>query len=177
MLQTSHLQIALQVRDEIAVLTLRGRLDLPLDADLLRTMERLVDEGFRQVVADCRGLDYLCSRGISTFLAVLDDLRERGGDLKLVCDSPRTVVLLDRLGLSRIVQRFDTPEAAVRAFATPIAEYLAAGGLEEFVASVRASLFHAASCPRARRILRRQTFPSKKAAREAGKRPCRHCCP
>jgi len=169
------LRVELRVVEETAILTLRGRLDFPLDRGLLRTMERLMDEGFKQVVADCRSLEYLSSRGISTLLAVTDDLRDRGGDLKIVSTSLKVTHLLERLGLVQILEHFDTLDGAVRAFEAPSGDSLDVDAPEEFISSPHSSLYHAAGCPAAHRIRHRQTYSTKNSARRAGKKPCGRC--
>lgn len=160
-------------RDDVAVITLVGRLDASLDKGVLDVFEKVRDRGAVNLVADCGGLEYLGSRGVSAFIAILDPLREKGGDLKLARVRPEGALILDRLGVSKVVQRFDTVEAAVAAFATPIQDFLSSGGLDVFVGS--ASVFHASACGSARRLVHFRSFASKKEARDAGLRPCRRC--
>lgn len=169
------LRIATRFRDRFAVVELSGRLDASLDLRLMKEFERLKERGTKDVILDCAGLDYLSSRGVSAFIAGLDDLRGRGGDLKLIRVRPEAALVLDRLGVSHVIQRFETEDAAVRAFATPIEDFLSAGGLEVFMAAGGGGTFHASSCSSVRRIRQPRTFASKKEAREAGLRPCRRC--
>ncbi len=174
--QPPSLRIDARLRGDVAVLDLHGRLDVPFELDLMRRIERLVSEGYRRIVVDCSGLDYLSSRGVSAFIAMLDDIREADGDLKLVGVTPQASMVLERLGVARLIQQFAFLDAALQAFDTSIGEYLAKEGLDFFVASETGRVFHASRCRSAARIRRRLTFPSKEHARRAGLRACRRCC-
>jgi hypothetical protein len=113
---------------------------------------------------------------VSAFIAVIDDLRNRGGDLKVAAVSPQGSMVLDRLGVSRLIQRFATPGEAAAAFAIPIDEFLKNGGLETFVSPEVGRVFHASGCASVRAIHTVVTWVSRKQARDAGLRPCRKCC-
>ncbi len=159
-----------------AVLEISGRLEAPLHPEMRDEIDRLLDRGRHRIIVDCSGLEYLGSRGVSIFIAVIDEVRARGGDLKLAGVRPQAAVVLDRLGVTRLIQVFRSVDEAVRAFEAPIGDYMGKGGLDVFVGSREGRVFHASRCDRARRIGQAVTYPSKKAAREAGRRPCRRCC-
>lgn len=172
----SALRITRRRQGEAVVLELAGRLDATLDQQLLQAIDAQVEKGETRVVLDCEGLEYLGSRGVSVFIAVLDDLRSRGGDLKLAGISPQAGLVLDRLGVSHLIQRFATPGEAAAAFSVPIGEFMKDGGLETFVGSEDGPVFHASGCAAVGRIRTVVTYVSKKQARDAGLRPCRRCC-
>jgi anti-sigma B factor antagonist len=169
------LQIVRKEQGGIGILELRGRLETSLDPALLRALEGLSESGLPRVVVDCSGLEFLGSGGVSVFVAVLDDLRARGGDLKLAGVKPQAALVLERLGISKLIQHFGTVAEAAQAFRVPIEEYLSGGGLARFVASPEGGVFHASECAAARKIRRAVTYLSKKTAREAGLRACRRC--
>ena len=169
------LRITRRTRGDVEILELRGRLEASLEEILLREIRAVLERGGRRVVLDCGGLEYLSSRGVSAFIAVIDDLRAGGGDLKLAWVKPQAAVVLDRLGVSKLIQRFDTAEAAVEAFRIPIAEFLSDGGLDVFISAPEGKVFHTSGCASVRRIGTAVTYPSKKQARDAGLQPCRRC--
>lgn len=174
-LHPSALRIETQVHEGIATLRLLGRLSDALEQKLLDEVSRLQEAGTHKIVLDCSGLDYLNSRGVSAFVSVIDDLRAAGGDLKLVLVRPEAALVLDRLGVSTLIQRFVTIDEALRAFATPIEDFQSHGGLDVFVASTSGKVFHASACSAVRRITTSRIFASKKEAREAGLHPCKTC--
>jgi len=169
------LRITRRRQGEAVVLELAGRLDASLDRHLLKALESLTEADERRIVLDCGGLEYLGSRGVSAFIAVIDDLRAQGGDLKLAGVTPQAGLVLDRLGVSKLLQRFATAGEAAAAFSVPIDEFLKDGGLETFVGSLGSAVFHASGCPSVKKIRALVTYVSRKQARDAGLRPCRKC--
>jgi anti-sigma B factor antagonist len=174
-LHPSTLTIETQLREGIAILRLRGRLSDALEQKLVNEVSRLQEAGTHRIVVECSGLEYLNSRGVSAFVSVIDGLREAGGDLKLAGTRPDAALVLDRLGVSSLIQRFGTVEEAVGIFAIPIEEFQSDGGLDVFVASTSGKVFHASACKSVRRIATSRIFASKKEARDAGLHPCRTC--
>ena len=85
---------------ETVVLELNGRLDASLDRNVVGALQSHIDKGDQRIVIDCGGFDYLGSPGVSAFIAVIDILRGRGGDLKLARATPQAGLVLDRLGVS-----------------------------------------------------------------------------
>ena len=128
---------------------------------------------------DCTGLDYINSRGISSFLASVDRCRAHGGDVKLFGLQPQCLLVFSRLGLDRFIQLVASEEDAVEAFTIPISDYLSDGVLREYVASEQGRSFHLSSCAAARRIAATKLvrFASKWHARKANKAACRRCNP
>ena len=170
------LRITRRRMGEAVVLELAGRLDASLDRELLVAIDAQIQKGDTRVVLDCAGLDYLGSRGVSAFIAVIDDLRSKGGDLKLASVSPQGALVLNRLGVSHLIQSFATSGEAAAAFSVPIVEFLKDGGLETVVGAEDGPVVHASSCAAVGKIRTVVTYVSKKQARDAGLRPCRRCC-
>ncbi|HEV3026385.1 MAG TPA: hypothetical protein VG457_02375, partial [Planctomycetota bacterium] len=110
-----------------------------------------------------------------TLIAALDAFREAGGDLKLAGAPPQARLVLERLGVHRIIQQFPTSQEAFKAFEVPIQDYLSQGGLDVFVTAVRGKVFHASGCSRIRRLTSVRIHATKKAARDAGLKACRRC--
>ena len=171
----ASLRLNVRERGEVRILELTGRLDQTFEEAIARTLQRLVEEKQVRVVADLQRLDYLNSRGVSVFIAVVDDLREAGGDLKLVGAPPQAKLVLERLGVDRLLQQFDTVDEAIAGFEIPIQEFLSQGGLESFVVGVRSKTFHASGCAKVKKLKSVRLLSSKKAARDAGLRPCSKC--
>jgi anti-sigma B factor antagonist len=177
---TATLRPALRVdvseRNDLTVIALTGRLDQTLEERLSGIFDHLLEHHRVRVVVDLRDLDFLNSRGVSAFIAAVDDLREAGGDLKLAGAPAQARLVLERLGVDRLLQQFTTVDEAVEAFKVPIQEFLSQGGLDVFVAGPRGKTFHASGCGKVRRLKSVRILPSKKAARDAGLSPCSRCC-
>jgi anti-anti-sigma factor len=86
-------------------------------AALLRTrITELVDEGRRKLLLDLRRVDYLDSFGVGVIASKYVSVRGKGGDLKLLHPSARSLHVLGIAGLLKILESFDDEEAAVRSF-------------------------------------------------------------
>jgi anti-anti-sigma factor len=70
-------------QDEPDVLRLSGRLGAPTAGDLQRVLDEVVRSGGRQVVLDCRGVDYISSAGIAGLERAAERMRTVGGALIL----------------------------------------------------------------------------------------------
>jgi anti-sigma B factor antagonist len=169
------LRVDVAARGDIRVVTLAGRLDQTFEELLARTFAKLVEQEQVRVIVDLRDLNFLNSRGVSAFIAAVDELRGAGGDLKLAGAPAQSRLVLERLGVDQILQQFDSVDQAVDAFQVPIQDFLSQGGLDVFVAGPRGKTFHSSSCSKAKNLKMVRILTSKKAAREAGLRPCRRC--
>ncbi len=99
------MQLGLDVErsGEVAVVTVRGDLDLA-SAPRLRTLA--LDEllaGQRRLVLDLRDLEFVDSVGLGMIVAILKRARGLGGDLELVVDTERIRRPLELSGVARIV--------------------------------------------------------------------------
>jgi anti-sigma B factor antagonist len=88
-------------------------------AALLRSrINELVAEGRLKVLLDLRRVTYLDSFGVGVIAAKYVSVRGKGGDLKLLHPSARSVHVLRIAGLMDIFDSFDDEEEALRSFAS-----------------------------------------------------------
>ena len=170
-----NLNVGVNQQAHATIVKLRSRLDSSMDRELLIQFRKLISQGQVSIIVDAKKLEYLNSSGVSAFIAVIDDVRGSGGDLKFVGLNRQCAFVLDRLGLSEMIQSFDSIEDAVTAFETPIEDFLTAGSLDLFVAGKNSKVFHSSRCSSAKRLQSRHEYTSRKAARKDGLRPCRRC--
>ena len=70
----------------------------------------------QRLVVDMEGVRFLDSSGLGALVAGLKLARSRSGELRLVCERQRSVrKVLEVTGLDRVLQRYDTIDAAVAA--------------------------------------------------------------
>ena len=159
-------------RGDVRVVKLSGRLD---EKKLARTLGALLQKNQVRVVVDLGELTSLNSRGVSAFIATVDALREARGDLKIAGVPSQAKLVLERLGVDRLIQQFGTVDEAVEAFKAPIRDVLSNGALDVFVTTPRGKTFHASGCSKVKRLKSVKILTSKKAARDAGFKPCPRC--
>jgi anti-anti-sigma factor len=126
MIQSGKLKINEQVvhgpGGDVLVVSLRGELSLGKESVLLRDhLRKHLDGGFRRILLDLEGVSYMDSTGIGVLVEIKAHAVHRDGDLRL-CRSPSFVTkILFRLALHRILEVFETEEAALAAWGAPSA--------------------------------------------------------
>jgi anti-sigma B factor antagonist len=109
------MQLGLDVErsGDVAVVTVRGDLDLA-SAPRLRTLA--LDEllaGCRQLVLDLRDLEFVDSVGLGIIVAIRKRARGLGGDVALVVSTERIRRPLELSGVAGIVAIHDDVDAAL----------------------------------------------------------------
>jgi anti-sigma B factor antagonist len=100
----------------LPVLSLAGELDLttvPQARDAL--MRVSVMHAGQTVVVDLDGLSFLDSMGLGVLVGGLRRVRASGGDLVLVCSTPRVLDILTLIRLDRVFEIFPTVAAVTGA--------------------------------------------------------------
>ncbi len=115
----SSFSVALRPRPDtgVAVLDLTGELDAHTAPEFEAALERALADGHARLVVNGAGLQYVSSAGLGVFMAFVEPLRERGGDLKVAALQPRVFEVFDLLGFPLIFDVVETEDEAVAAFA------------------------------------------------------------
>src|SRR6476660_2267571 len=110
------LDITESVREEVAILTLKGRLTLG-ESNLIRErVTQLGAAGRFKVVVDLAGVDYIDSTGLGILVICFTSLKKQGGALKLVNPNKRNVELLLLTKLHTVFEVFNEVQDAVNSF-------------------------------------------------------------
>jgi anti-sigma B factor antagonist len=110
------LDIAESVREDVVILTLKGRLTLG-ESNLVREkIAALSATGKHNVVVDLGGVDYIDSTGLGILVICFTSLKKQGGALKLVNPNKRNVELLLLTKLHTVFEVFNEDQDAVNSF-------------------------------------------------------------
>ena len=90
------------------VLSVGGDLDVVGAPELRQAAVTAVAEGARRLAVDLTDLDFIDSFGIGAVVGALKRLRQRGGDLALVCPSPRIRRVFEICDLDKILAFHDS---------------------------------------------------------------------
>ena len=109
------MDLGLQVseRDGHAVLAVSGEVDVATAPPLRQKLIGLIDDGWKHIVVDLEGVDFLDSTGLGVLVSVLKRLRTNEGDLHLVCTRSQILKVMEITGLTSVFPIFDTVDAAV----------------------------------------------------------------
>ena len=111
------MKIKEKVRNDVAILTLRGELiGGPETTAVHDHIKGLIADGVTKVVVDLAKVKWLNSSGFGVLLGGLTSLRNAGGDLKLAGVTERVESLLMMTKLISIFETFETKDRAVASF-------------------------------------------------------------
>lgn len=101
---------------DISVVTVRGYIDTTTSADLEESLKRLLKKERFNIVIDLGGVNYISSAGWGIFISEIKNIRENGGDLKLVAMVGDVYEVFELLEFQTILESYDTLEEAVANF-------------------------------------------------------------
>ena len=110
------LDIAESVREDVVILTLKGRLTLGESNQVREKISALAAAGKHNVVVDLGGVDYIDSTGLGILVICFTSLKKQGGALKLVNPNKRNVELLLLTKLHTVFEVFNEDQDAVNSF-------------------------------------------------------------
>jgi anti-sigma B factor antagonist len=100
---------------EVTIVLLLGKLDSAIVDEFDQRMRPVVTKKGARVVLDCRGLSYICSRGIGLIVGFHQTISHGLGRFALCNLTPKLVEVTKPLNLTRILAVYPTREAAVAA--------------------------------------------------------------
>jgi len=101
---------------DISVIKVGGYIDTTTSSELEESLKRLIQAGKYNIIIDLSQVDYVSSAGWGIFISELKNLREKGGDLKLVGMIPDVYEVFELLEFHYILKAFDTIEEAIEDF-------------------------------------------------------------
>ncbi|MBZ5677486.1 MAG: STAS domain-containing protein [Acidobacteriia bacterium] len=110
------LDIAESVREDVVILTLKGRLTLGESNIVRERIAQLSAAGKHNVVVDLGGVEYIDSTGLGILVICFTSLKKQGGALKLVNPNKRNVELLLLTKLHTVFEVFTEVQDAVNSF-------------------------------------------------------------
>ncbi len=111
-------EFTIKVRDvhPVHVLELQGYLDAHTAPKLEETFQDLIDKGRYRFVVNCRDLSYISSAGLGVFMAFVEDLRDKSGDIKFSNMSPKVFNVFDLLGFPLLYDIVPSEDEAIEKF-------------------------------------------------------------
>jgi len=110
------LDIEESVREDVVILTLKGRLTLGESNIVRERIAQLSAAGKHNVVVDLGGVEYIDSTGLGILVICFTSLKKQGGALKLVNPNKRNVELLLLTKLHTVFEVFTEVQDAVNSF-------------------------------------------------------------
>jgi len=112
---------------QIRVLDLAGELDAHTAPEFENALQSALDDGYARLIVAGDDLRYVSSAGLGVFMAFLEPVRAKDGDLKIAALSDEVFEVFDLLGFPLLFDLAPTTEDAAARFA-PEAQAAEASG-------------------------------------------------
>jgi anti-sigma B factor antagonist len=113
-----HVSFSVTIREvgSVSVVEVAGKLTSIESGALRGSINRLLQEGRKQIVLSLRGLQYLDSSGIGDLAQAYLSVVKRGGEMKVVGLSERIEEILKITHLYQVLPEFHDEQAALQSF-------------------------------------------------------------
>lgn len=101
---------------DVNCLYLNGYLDAHTAPELESAIGGIIDAGSNKIIVNFSELDYISSAGLGVFMAFIENVRDTGGDIKLVEMKPKVFSVFDLLGFPLLFDIENNQENAIRKF-------------------------------------------------------------
>ncbi|GBD93808.1 anti-sigma-B factor antagonist [bacterium BMS3Abin05] len=102
--------------EDIIYLQIFGYVDTTTSLELVQHFKSLMGKDEYQFVVDMSGVNYVSSAGWGVFVGEIKDIRENGGDIKIVHMTPEVYDVFEMLEFNRILRVFDSVAEAINEF-------------------------------------------------------------
>lgn len=102
--------------DSLEILDVEGELDAHTAPELERIILQLIDDGKCRIIVNFSQLEYISSAGLGVFMAYIEELRSRGGDMKLSNMRPSVYNVFDLLGFPSLYDILEEERQAITRF-------------------------------------------------------------
>lgn len=112
----SNFSVGFRSVGPIRVLDLKGELDAHTASELEAAFQKSLEEQNTRIVVSGENLQYISSAGLGVFMAYIEEVRERGGDIKIAGLQSNVYNVFDLLGFPMLFDIVDTEEMAIGKF-------------------------------------------------------------
>lgn len=99
--------------ENVSIVYLNGYLDAHTAPDFENALQELVDEDRVRIVVNLSELNYISSAGLGVFMGFIEDIRSKGGDIKLAEPTEKVYRVFDLLGFPVLYEVFKTEGEAL----------------------------------------------------------------
>ncbi|MBU1077551.1 MAG: STAS domain-containing protein [Spirochaetes bacterium] len=103
-------------KPEIAIVYLKGRLDVHYSSEVETQINKLISEGKKKLVISLNDVEYLSSSGLRIFIAISRTLKEVNGQLKLIKLNETARKIFKIVELIDMFDIYESEEEAINSF-------------------------------------------------------------
>lgn len=112
----SNFSVTFRQSGAIQILELEGDLDAHTAPDFEAAIRKCIDGEQHKIIVHGTRLEYISSAGLGVFMAFIEEVRDRGGDIKITELQPRVYNVFDLLGFPVLFDIMDTEHEAISKF-------------------------------------------------------------
>jgi anti-sigma B factor antagonist len=109
--------IQTSIEDGLSVISLEGFVDAHTAPQFENAIQSEIDAGRNRIIVNCEKLNYISSAGLGVFMSFIEEVRERGGDIKICGLVPKVKHTFEILGFQDLFEMLDDQPTAVQRFA------------------------------------------------------------
>ncbi len=113
----SNFSVGFRQHDSVQILDLHGELDAHTAQELEAALQDCLQNGHYHILVNGRELEYISSAGLGVFMAYIEEIREKGGDLKIAELKPSVYNVFDLLGFPLLFDILPSEAEALERFA------------------------------------------------------------
>ena len=102
--------------NEVAIVEIKGRLDVTTASDLEQVFTKLLSENQNKVLVECRELEYISSAGLRVLLNAAKQYNKVSGQIMLAGLSQNVKQVFEISGFTSIFPIYATRDEALKAF-------------------------------------------------------------
>ncbi|OGU56094.1 MAG: hypothetical protein A2X64_05390 [Ignavibacteria bacterium GWF2_33_9] len=102
--------------ENVHTLSLAGYLDAHTAPDLETAIQEAITSGNHNILIDFEKLDYISSAGFGVFMEFIEDIRSKGGDMKMTGMNSKIKGLFDLLGFNLLFDINDDKNTLLNKF-------------------------------------------------------------
>ena len=103
-------------RFDIALIMIMGYIDTTTCQELAKIIRDLMAKKRYQIITDLGGVTYISSAGWGVFVGEIKNIRDHGGDIKLVQMNSEVYEVFEMLEFNRILNHYDSIEETINDF-------------------------------------------------------------
>jgi anti-sigma B factor antagonist len=95
---------------------IEGFVDAHTAPEFENAIQSELNAGRHFIIVNCEKLNYISSAGLGVFMSFIEEIRERGGDIKICGLVPKVKHTFEILGFQEIFDMLDDQPSAIRRF-------------------------------------------------------------
>jgi anti-sigma B factor antagonist len=104
------------IEDRLSIITIEGFVDAHTAPQFENAIQSEIDAGRHFIIVNCEKLNYISSAGLGVFMSFIEEVRERGGDIKICGLTPKVKHTFEILGFQDLFEMLDDQPTAVARF-------------------------------------------------------------